>query len=58
MTKPKVFLTRRIPQAGIDLLADEVVSQVWPGDLPPSFEVMLESVKGMDGLVTRLLAQT
>jgi glyoxylate reductase len=54
MQKPKIFLTRRIPQAGIDLLVKETDVQVWPDELPPAFEVLLESVRGAAGLVTLL----
>jgi glyoxylate reductase len=54
MQKPRIFLTRRIPQAGIDLLARETDVQVWPDELPPSYEVLLESVRGAAGLVTLL----
>jgi glyoxylate reductase len=54
MQKPKIFLTRRIPQAGIDLLANETDVRVWPNELPPAFEALLESVRGAAGLVTLL----
>ncbi len=54
MQKPKIFLTRRIPQAGIDLLEKEADVQVWPDELPPTYIVLLESVRGATGLVTLL----
>jgi glyoxylate reductase len=54
MQKPRIFLTRRIPQAGIDLLAKETDIRVWPDELPPAYDVLLESVREAAGLVTLL----
>ena len=52
MTKQAVFITRVVPQKGLDLILHEpsVEAEVWPGDLPPSREMLLEKVRGIDGL--------
>ncbi len=54
MPKPKVFVTRRIPQAGLDLLASQVEMEIWPGELPPPYEILIEKVEGIDGLICLL----
>ena len=54
MAKPKVFVTRIIRDAGLTLVNDFCDTEVWQGDLPPSREVLLEKVRGMDGLLCLL----
>lgn len=54
MAKPKVFVTRLIPQKGLDLLQSELALDIWPADLPPAYDVLLEKVRGVDGLLCLL----
>jgi glyoxylate reductase len=54
MVKPRVFVSRLIPQAGIDLLAKETELEIWPEELPPSYDVLLKSVHEAAGIVTLL----
>jgi len=54
MDKPRVFVTRRIPDRGLDMLKDRCEANIWEGDLPPSREALLEGVRGMDGLLCLL----
>ena len=54
MTKPKVFVTRVIRDAGLTLVNDFCEAEVWPDELPPSREVLLEKVRGVDGLLCLL----
>lgn len=56
MTTHRVFITRTIPQAGLDLLlnASDLTVEVWPDDLPPSAEVLRQKVTGLDGLLCML----
>ena len=54
MPKPKVFVTRIIRDKGLDLVKELCEAEIWPGDLPPSREVLLEKVRGMDGLLCLL----
>ncbi len=42
MSQPKVFITRKIPQAGLDALLPHVQMGVWPDRQPPSYSVLLE----------------
>lgn len=52
--KPKVFVTRRIPATGLDRIASACDAEVWPGALPPSYELFRERSAGCEGLVTLL----
>ncbi|HEY9087806.1 MAG TPA: D-glycerate dehydrogenase [Anaerolineaceae bacterium] len=54
MSKPRVFVTRILPAAGLDRITQFCDADIWPGDLPPSREELLARVSGMDGLVTLL----
>jgi glyoxylate reductase len=52
--RPKVYVTRRIPAAGLDVILQQCDAEVWPGELPPSYETIREKVAGCDGLVALL----
>ena len=54
MTKPKVFITRRIPDAGLNLIYEECEVDLWDKDLPPSKEELLDHVRGVDGILSLL----
>ncbi|MFO0903491.1 MAG: D-glycerate dehydrogenase [Pirellulales bacterium] len=54
MSKPRVFVTRRIPAAGLDKVLAACDAQVWPEQLPPSRSVLLEKVRGCDGILSLL----
>ena len=52
--KPRAFLTRTIPSAGLDLIKNVCEVDLWEDELPPSSDVILEMIKGVDGLVCLL----
>ena len=54
MSKPKVFVTRLIPERGLELARQAADLEVWQDPLPPSRDVLLEKVKGLDGLLCLL----
>ena len=54
MGKPKVFVTRAIPDRGLELLRQACHIEVWDGELPPPREALLERVRGVDGLLSLL----
>jgi glyoxylate reductase len=54
MSRPKVFVARRIPAAGLDRIAAAAEVDVWPDRLPPPAEVLRDRVKDCDGLVSLL----
>lgn len=54
MNKPKVFVTRIIPDKGFDLVKEACQVDLWTEELPPPYEVLLERVRGVDGLLCLL----
>lgn len=55
MTHPKIFITRLIPDLGLDLAKQHFPTLgVWTHDLPLTREQLLEKVRGVDGLLCLL----
>ena len=54
MAKPKVFVTRIIPDKGLDLVKESCDADVWEGELPPPREDILKRVQDVDGLLSLL----
>src|SRR5690606_988668 len=54
MAKPKVFVSRIIPAAGLDQVKAHCDVDLWEERLPPPYEVLTERVKGVDGLLCLL----
>src|SRR5437868_2630856 len=54
MPRPKVFVTRRIPDEGLNRIAAACDVDLWPDRLPPPADTLLARVKGCDGLVSLL----
>ncbi len=54
MNKPRVFVTRPIPDRGLDVIKNFCDADVWTDELPPSRDVLLERVRGMEGIVSLL----
>ncbi|WP_417749837.1 2-hydroxyacid dehydrogenase [Rosistilla oblonga] len=50
----KVFVTRQIPDAGLDRIRTACDCDVWPEPLPPSRDQLLEKSAGCDGVLTLL----
>ena len=53
-SRPKVFVTRRIPDPGLDRLRERCEVEVWPKERPPRRDLLLEKVRGCSGLLTML----
>lgn len=53
-TRPKVAVTRLIPEAGLDLLRQSCDITIWEGDLPPGSKELDTLLDGVDGAVTLL----
>jgi glyoxylate reductase len=51
---PRVYVTRRLPQPALDLLAGHVQATVWPGELPPPRAVLQKEVAEAEGLLSLL----
>lgn len=54
MAKPKVYVTRIIAQKALDMIAQVAEVKVWPEELPPPRETLLEEAREVDGLLTML----
>jgi len=52
--KPKIFVTRRIPQVGLDILEKKCELKINPHDRVLTEEELIEGVKGIDGLLCLL----
>ncbi len=51
---PRVFVTRKLPQQGLDRISQHCDAFIWPDSLPPSRNDLLANVIGCQGLVTLL----
>ena len=47
----RVFVTRAVPDAGIDLIREVADVDVWPGALPPSRAELYERIAGCSGVL-------
>ena len=52
--RPRVLVTRRIPEAGLRLLGPAAEVDLWEGALPPPRDELLRRVAGIDGLLALL----
>jgi glyoxylate reductase len=52
--KPKVFVSRIIPDAGLRLIRDACDAEIWPEPLPPPADVLRVKIASADGLVALL----
>src|SRR5438270_332461 len=52
--RPKVFVTRIIPEAGLQRIKQESEAEVWTDPLPPPYAVLKQKVAGCEGLVALL----
>lgn len=57
MSKPKVFVTRDIPDRGLRMVRSFCRAEVWPEETPPARDVLLKRVAGVDGLLCLLTDQ-
>src|SRR4051794_26353245 len=54
MPRPKVFVSRRIPDEGLNRIAAECDVDLWPQQLPPPSDTLRDRIKDCDGLVSLL----
>ena len=51
---PRVFVTREIPNEGLDLIREKFDATVWSSEFPPSKEELIEAAKDCHGVITLL----
>ncbi len=54
MAKPKVFVSCLMAEEALDRISGDTEMEVWPGELPPPYEVLLEKVRDTEGLLSLL----
>lgn len=54
MAKPRVFVTRRIPEEGLRLVRERTDCRLWDDDLPPPRDALLREVAEVEGLLCLL----
>ena len=54
MSKPKVFVTRIIPEKGLEMIRNSCDVDLWEDELPPSRAELLQRVQGVNGLLCLL----
>ncbi len=54
MSKPLVFVARRIPTVGLNLIAEHAEVRLHEGALPPTRKELLDGVQGCSGLLSLL----
>jgi glyoxylate reductase len=54
MTKARIFVTRIIPEQGLEMIRRECGVDIWLDPLPPSYETLTQKAKGFDGLLCLL----
>lgn len=57
MSKPKVFVTRIIPDQGLDIIREACDMTLWEDELPPPYAVLKEQAAQSEGLLTLLSDQ-
>ena len=54
MPKPKVYVTRELPERGLKIIKERFDADVWPEYAPPPKKTIIEKVKDVDALATLL----
>lgn len=52
--KPRIFITRKIPESAIKKLSGTCQLEIWPDPLPPPYEILVEKAHGAAGLLYML----
>jgi lactate dehydrogenase-like 2-hydroxyacid dehydrogenase len=53
-TRPRVFVSRKIPDEGLALIIAQSNADIWPDEMPPSRDELLRRVEGVDGFLSML----
>jgi len=54
MSRPKVYVTRELPERGLRIIKKNFETEVWPEYAPPPKEIIIEKAKDVDALATLL----
>lgn len=53
-SRPRVFVSRVIPDEGLGALVQKTIADVWREDLPPPRDELLRRIQGVDGFLSLL----
>ena len=54
MPKPKVYITRMLPERGLKMIKEHFEAEIWPEYAPPPKETIIKKVANVDALVSLL----
>lgn len=54
MPKPRVYVTRELPERGLKVIKEHFDTEVWPEYAPPPKKVIIEKARNVDGLASLL----
>lgn len=54
MAKPKIYVTRELPERGLKIIKQHFETEVWPEYAPPPKKTIIEKAKNVDALATLL----
>src|SRR4030042_1956426 len=54
MPKPKIYITRELPERGLNIIKKYFDAEVWPEYAPPPKKTIIEKAKNVDALVPLL----
>jgi glyoxylate reductase len=54
MPKPKIYVTRKLPERGLQIIRKHFDMEVWPEYAPPPKKTIIEKTKNVDALATLL----
>ncbi|MGQ9506272.1 MAG: glyoxylate reductase [Candidatus Bathycorpusculaceae bacterium] len=54
MPKPKVYVTRELPERGLKIIKEHFDAEVWPEYAPPPKKIIIEKARNVDALATLL----
>jgi glyoxylate reductase len=52
--KPRVFVTRPIPDVGLERIRQECDMDMWEGEMPLAYDALRERVRGVEGILSLL----
>jgi glyoxylate reductase len=54
MAKPRIYVTRELPERGLKIIKEHFETEVWPEYAPPPKKVIVDKAKNVDALATLL----
>jgi glyoxylate reductase len=54
MPKPKIYVTRMLPERGLNIIKEHFDTEVWPEYAPPPKNTIIEKAKNVDAIVSLL----